>query len=491
MNLASFIRWSVAVFLLAASPLFLQVAGADRSRADFAKAMAKIRENMTEAEVVTILGRPDDIRTERDPGGIRLPNAKEIWCYGTKGHFSFPTLGCVFIDKNGRAQESFGGKGQPPKTELFTEQQLQDLLRLLDHSPPISGHSFNPLPLIQIINTLQPLGRERSLAAIREYLRVSDWFSQCTRAGDGLFPVLLVLFDLPDEFPPSTFAHLGMPAPSGPKNPHLIPRFPIALVDDVPLLLISGYMLAGMATPMEKIVEAFDLHGHFRSRPLMPKNDPLAVLTDLTTSEQWIYADPTVREGDLVSFGAAEDNQREKSMLMEQLLRLIDSVYRLPTDLYGNRLPCGEPPEPAWRKIVGEVTTLSIHWDPQQQLYVFQDGTHLPIPTPKIYQREIWPLEGMGYQEAELVLERRSERWVEAIVDLTKKAGATLKIGTLVVLSTDAAQTPMETFNFADTNGNGGGSIESRSIELNEGASVRAKLTIDGIHTNWSPTLKP
>jgi len=492
MNSSLFLLRSVAVFFLAAAPLTLHAEGVTRSRADFAKAIAKIRENMTEEQVVALLGRPDDIRTERDAGGISRVNTREIWCYGTKGHLSFPTLGCVYLDRNGRTQESFGGKGQPPEQGMFTEEQLQDLLRLLDRSPPLQGDSFNPLPLIQIVNTLQPLGRQRSLAVIREYLRVSDPFSRFNGAGYGLFPVLLVLFDLPDAFPPSSFARLGMPEPSGPRDPQLIPRFPIALVDDVPLLMIAGYTLAGMATPMKTIVEVFDAHGQFRSRSLVPRNDPLSVLTDLTTSKQWIYAEPTLRQPDHMSFGVSEDDQRERSMLMEQLLRLIDSVCRLPTDVYGNRLPCGEPPEPAWRKVVAGVTALSIHWDSKQQLFVFADGTHLSTPTPKIYQREIFRLEGMGYKEAELVFERKTERWVDVIVDQTMDAGAKLKTGTLDVFSADNTLVPLTTFRFTETrNERGGGSIYSRSIELREGAGVRARLVIDGSRTNLSPTLKP
>ena len=53
---------------------------------NFPGMLAKIKENMSESEVVAILGRPDDVRTQFDPGGIGRVHTKEIWCYGTKGH---------------------------------------------------------------------------------------------------------------------------------------------------------------------------------------------------------------------------------------------------------------------------------------------------------------------------------------------------------------------------------------------------------------------
>ncbi|MGB7747765.1 MAG: hypothetical protein WBN75_10810 [Verrucomicrobiia bacterium] len=441
--------------------------------------------------VIAILGQPDDVRTQFDPGGIGRVHTKEIWCYGTKGHLSFPTLGCVYIDTSGRTQEIFGGRGQPPKPSLFKEEELQSLLRLLDTSPGVEGYSYNPLPLIQIVNTLQPLGKEKSLAVIGEYIRVSDRWSHSMGAGNGLFPVLLVLFDFPDNIDPRRAAAFGMPEPAGPKNPHQIPRFPIAVVDDIPMMLIVGYSLEGMLSPMEEVLEFFRNNGLFRSRPLVPSDDPLATLTHLMTSTQWIYDDSKLAESGGISFGNADTSEREKSMLMEQLLRLIDSVYRLPTDVYGNRLPCGEPPEPTWQKIRTEVAALKIKWDSQQKMFVFQDGTHLPKLDTKIHQRTIWPLTGMDFEDAELVLERRSDDWVNVMVAFSERTGANLRPGTLILFSGDVNQQPLLTFTFTNLLGIGGGTTESRTIGLKEGSEIKAKLVIPGYNTNTSPIFKP
>src|SRR5689334_17899444 len=109
---------AVLFLLLAAMSMDVQGAPANRSREEFAAAMSKIEEGTPESKVLAILGKPDDIRTRFDPGGIGRVRTKEIWCYGAKGHLGFPTLGCVYIDESGRSQEAYGGEGRPPKSGL-------------------------------------------------------------------------------------------------------------------------------------------------------------------------------------------------------------------------------------------------------------------------------------------------------------------------------------------------------------------------------------
>lgn len=108
MTFSSSIQLAGLLLLVTCASGSSQGASQAREREQFQQALDHIREGMTEAEVISILGRPEDIRTERDPGGIGRVHTKEIWCYGAKGHLSFPTLGCVYIDKSGRTQEAFG-----------------------------------------------------------------------------------------------------------------------------------------------------------------------------------------------------------------------------------------------------------------------------------------------------------------------------------------------------------------------------------------------
>ena len=489
---SNWIPSALTVLLLFAGTL-LQAQGTPHphSRAEFAAAMGKIMKGVAKKEIWDMLGKPDDIRTQFDPGGISRVHTKEIWCYGTDGHLSFPTLGCVYIDEDGRSQEAFGGDGHPPDQNLFKEDELRNLLRLLNTAPGLDGYSYNPLPLIQIVNTLQPMGKEKALAAIGEYLRVSDPWSGHMGSRSGIFLVLRVLFDVPDNIDPDNAGGFGMPSPAGPKDPHRIPRFPIALVDDIPLMLVSGYALSGMATPMDKVLGFFRDNGKLHPQPLTPSNYPFATITHLMNSTQWIYEDPNFREPDGISFGIAEDSEREKSMLMEQLLRLIDSVYRMPEDVYGNRLPCGAPPEPAWQKVVSKISALGIKWDSHQNMYVFQNGKHLPKVEKAIYRRQIWKLDGLGFEIAELVLERKSDMWVDVTVSSTEKAGVPLRPATLLLFDNKDTRVPMETFSFDGNVGKGSSRIETRTIGLRAGTELTAKLVVPGDSTNLSPVLKP
>ena len=489
---SNWISSALTVLLLLACALF-QARGARQphTRVEFVAAMGKIKEGMTKKEIWAMLGKPDDVKTQFDPGGISRVHTKEIWCYGTDGHLSFPTLGCVYMDENGRSQEIFGGKGQPPVQNLFNEDELRNILRLLNTAPGLDGDSYNPLPLIQIVNTLQPMGKEKALAAIGEYLRVSDQWSDDMGPRSGLFLVLRVLFDIPDNIDPDNAGGFGMPSPAGPKDPHRIPRFPIALVDDIPLMLVEGYTLAGVATPMDEVLRFFRDNGKLHSQKLTPSDNPLASITHLINSKQWIYADPNLREPGGESFGIAEDREREKSMLINQLLRLIDSVYRMPVDVYGNRLPCGAPPEPAWQKVVSEISALGIKWDSHQNMYVFQNGKHLPKVEKAIYQRQIWKLDGLGFENAELILERESDQWVNITVSSTETGGARLRTATLLLFNSRDTKVPVETFLFDSKMGIGRNSIESRAIGLEVGTELTAKLVIPGYSTNSSPVLKP
>ena len=102
---------------------------------------------------------------------------------------------------------------------MFTEDELRDLLRLLDTAPGLDGYSYNPLPVIQIVNKLQPLGKEKALAAIAEYVRVSDEWSDFRGPRSGMFLVLAVLFDLPDGVYSDQAGSFGAPSPGPPKDP--------------------------------------------------------------------------------------------------------------------------------------------------------------------------------------------------------------------------------------------------------------------------------
>lgn len=139
------------------------------------------------------------------------------------------------------------------------------VIRLLDRASTVGFEDYHPAYVIEAVNALQPLGKDRALAQIDSYLEGRDQSSY----PDGLFWVLRVLFDVPAEqgFPT---AYIGRPSIPPPAEPGKLPRFPVVMVRDIPFLAVRGYILQGFPQPVEEHVAYFRDHGVLRERPLAP-----------------------------------------------------------------------------------------------------------------------------------------------------------------------------------------------------------------------------
>lgn len=368
------------------------LARAEMSRAEFSAAMSRITEGTKAGEVVKLLGKPDDIHTERDPGGLRLNKTTEVWGYGTSGHLTFPTLGIIYMSGD-KVQYVFGGNGAPPPSGMFAHEELTRLLRLIDATSGVDNH--NPPRLIQAVNALQPLGKDKALAAIEEYLRVSTPYGDDER--ESIFFILRLLFEIPADPGYMPRMGLGAPQPMAPNDLKVHPLFPLELSHDIPLNLVFGYALGGVPESPESHIKYFRENGTIRAHPLAPGDDPLGTLGDA----MWIYG--------------KDESDRGKLYIARQLLQLVATVYRFEPD--GTDAPfSGGVGMKMWEKAVKEVATLHIRWDPEKNIYVFPDGHSLPeIPKP-IYQRQIWEIPAPG-PAGQVILERQDEKNILIIID--------------------------------------------------------------------------
>lgn len=139
------------------------------------------------------------------------------------------------------------------------------IMKLLSRAAITPIADYNPAYVIEAVNALQPLGKKRALGLIDEYLAGADSSANT----DGLFWVLRVLFDLPQEecYPP---VGLGAPSPPAPADEGNLSRYPIVMIRDVPFLVVGGYFLAGFPERVQAHVACFRTHGILRRRPLMP-----------------------------------------------------------------------------------------------------------------------------------------------------------------------------------------------------------------------------
>lgn len=447
------------------------------SRQEFAASMSKLKEEDSDQRVLELLGKPDDVRTERDPGGIGTTRTKEIWRYGTAGHLEVATLGQVYIDTKHRVQYVYG-TGSPPPNGMFDEEELRKLLVVLGEVPSYnSTWRYNPRKVIQAVNLLQPLGKKKSLAVIDEYLRVASSWDDDGR--EGVFLVLRTLFDVPPDLGHMPPMMVGAPSVSNHKDLKLLPRFPIALEGDIPFLLSEGFNLGGQAEQPESHVAYFREHGIMRAKPLMPSDQPFAVLEAFATSPRWVF-----KNGDRRFFG----DERGRTFLGNQILRLIDNVYRVEPELYsyGALLPLGEEKSARRDKIIGEATKLKTQWDGKRNQYTFLDGTTLPEPERKIYRREVWhPVPDL---DLEIIFEREDRRMVSVWVAENFGGRKDPPAGVLKVVAITAKDKTLLEFS---AGGFGvGGSSEWRPLELEEGRQIQVDFQFGG-KSHFSPVLKP
>jgi hypothetical protein len=159
--------------------------------------------------------------------------------------------------------------------------KLDDILARASNS---EFSRYTPSRVVDAINELWPLGKDGALDAIEGFLAKRDLDAD---PHQGLFLVLRVLFDVDAPAHPPMLLGGSMPAP--PDRPEALPRFPIVLVDDLPLLLVSGYVLGGEAEPIADHLAYYRKHGRLRAAPLSPSPGAGTRLTQLESMYQDAY----------------------------------------------------------------------------------------------------------------------------------------------------------------------------------------------------------
>ena len=158
----------------------------------------------------------------------------------------------------------------------------------LDAVGPLDGHKYDPRPVIRAVNMLQPLGHQAGVALLRRYL-AKHGRALHARPPRALFVVLRTLFAPPPASgsPPTDactpaqrdFAaggclrppRLGAPHPPAPKDLRSL-RYPAFILGDVPLSLVSGYMLGGQPEPLSMHLDSLNKYAYWRTSMLHPKS---------------------------------------------------------------------------------------------------------------------------------------------------------------------------------------------------------------------------
>ena len=409
-------------------------------RTDFAAKLAQVKPGMTADQVTKILGAPDDVKTEKDPGGISAARTVEIWRYGATGHLKVATLGSVHLQADNKVQYVFGGRGKPLAS--IAEPELARLMQLLDNVPSYN-ELLEPLALVRAVNALQPLGKDRALDVVDEYLRVSSWLDDPGR--EGVFLVMRVLFDVPPGGMPPMMVGGASPAP----DPKLWPRHPIVMIGDLPLKIVGGYSLAGAAERPEDDVAAFRKVGVIRAKQLAPSPASLDAVDAF-------FATPA---GKLV----------DKPYVMDQALRFFGTVHRP-----ANRTVDTWIPDIKWWDINRHAITNIVKptWNAKTQ-QLEDRGTAL-LPLPHGFRRVWWDLGLKGTTKSRLTFERLDDNLVqvELRVELQNNGNVAAETVRLVDPKTTTELGKLE-LQAATASGS---TVMTQRLQLPKGQALRAEL---------------
>jgi hypothetical protein len=151
------------------------------------------------------------------------------------------------------------------------------LLATLEAVGPLDATQFDPARALEALRLLHALGPTGAREALRQYLQ------QRPDPPDGLFIVLRCLFSPPPLSAPASPwpgavqpGHLrppalGAPYPPQPDDLTLTPHFPAFILGDVPMSLVTGYALGGLAEPLSMHLDAL-ANATWRAEPLRPKS---------------------------------------------------------------------------------------------------------------------------------------------------------------------------------------------------------------------------
>lgn len=245
---------------------------------------------------------------------------------------------------------------------LASEPETRRILRRIER---LRGCDWtnDPLAVIRVVNALQPLGKTAVFAVIDEYLRTGRP-SGPGSSQQGLFAVARCLFDVPE--PPGHFPPVGLggwiPDPGDPRSQ---PRFPVVLFRDIPFVGAMGYAVFGRSETIGEHLLPYREWGQIRAQRLRPPDNPLEVVDDAVSSPEW----PNWGDSDWDRAGAIGSTR-------EQVLRLVDPVYRLPSR--GDERLTYAGGEREWEEHRSRFAQLNAHWDPEHDTYVLADGSLLP-----------------------------------------------------------------------------------------------------------------
>jgi len=144
--------------------------------------------------------------------------------------------------------------------------------------PRAAGLTYDPRTVIDAVNRLAAAGPERAVAELRDAVAVGV-------PADGPLLVARAAFVPVEPGASLPRLELGRPDVDEETASRHFPLFPLALQDDIPFLLVTGYQLGGEPDP-GAYLDWCGREGRLRE-PLQPGDDPPGAAEALIGSEAW------------------------------------------------------------------------------------------------------------------------------------------------------------------------------------------------------------
>jgi hypothetical protein len=127
--------------------------------------------------------------------------------------------------------------------------------------------NYHPLDIVKVVNRLMPMGKQEALGVIEQFEQGQPLAleSMC-----GLFIILRVLFDVPNVPGYHPIMNMGSSQPGPPIQFKSLPLFPVMMIEDLPIMMVTGYTLAGLPDSIGSHIQHFKKKGILRSTLLKP-----------------------------------------------------------------------------------------------------------------------------------------------------------------------------------------------------------------------------
>jgi hypothetical protein len=157
---------------------------------------------------------------------------------------------------------------------------IEKLLREL--SRKYKTDFFDPVSYILATNKLLPLKKDAALTTIEEFVRVHP------SPGSMAWMLLLrVLFNVPKD--PGYMPPMKVGIFDPPNLPdQRVPRFPIILYKDIPLLNCNDLRMYDARQPVSEHIDYYRKRCTLRDAPLKPPRGARSLLPEIKSSPQWV-----------------------------------------------------------------------------------------------------------------------------------------------------------------------------------------------------------